>query len=655
MHARRGRGVVHGHEIAPHLIRDERAEGRDQQRDRGEALVQRGEGGGAVVDIVRPPEATARGAHVPIGQVIHEVLERAARRRGVIRGETLGDALRGGVEARERPAIHGRAVLRCGRGVVRGPAIREGGIGDEERVGVPEGEEEPAAGLIHHVQAEAERLPRALGGEQVPAEGIRARMVDDGPGLHDVALRLAHLLAIAIEDQPEAHHVAVRRLVEQQGALGEQRVEPPARLIKRLAHEVGGEAPVEALLALERIVVLREWHGARVKPHVSHLGHAVSGAAAGAAHGNVVDPWTVRVEVLTHIHRRTLAQFGKGADGRDRRALVTAPEGQRSAPIALPGDGPVDVALEPAAEPAVAHVLRMPAHVRVEGQHAVAHVGGADVPRRLGVVEERRAAPPAVRVRVLVRLLAEHESAGLQVLDQRAVGVLHERARRLRHLIREQSLTVDGVGCVEPMLARGAHVVLAEGRRDVHDSRPVRRGDEVALHHHMPAGDFAEGRQILGPGEFGCRDHPLHHGILAHHRAHQRFGHDQPLVPVNHHRVVDVGIDGGSLVGGQRPRRGGPHEERQRRFGGQRVPGVCPPGGSVPQGGLSPQRELHVDGRIRHVLVALGHLVAAQGRAAARAVRHDLVALVHQALVEQRGEAPPHRLDVIGVHGAVRL
>jgi hypothetical protein len=72
-----------------------------------------------------------------------------------------------------------------------------------------------------------------------------------------------------------------------------------------------------------------------------------------------------------------------------------------------------------------------------------------------------------------------------------------------------------------------------------------------------------------------------------------------------------------------------------------------------PRSGLGAQREAHEDRVFRDVLVALGHFMAADRGAAARAVRHDLVALVQEALVPDLAQQPPHRLDVLVGEGVV--
>src|SRR3546814_17284385 len=91
-----------------------------------------------------------------------------------------------------------------------------------------------------------------------------------------------------------------------------------------------------------------------------------------------------------------------GADAGDEAALAAAPDRQGSAPVAVAGERPVDVALEPLAEPAVLDVLGVPADLLVLGQQLGTTLRGAGEPRRLGPVNERRDAAPPVRIGVVV-------------------------------------------------------------------------------------------------------------------------------------------------------------------------------------------------------------------------------------------------------------
>ena len=72
-----------------------------------------------------------------------------------------------------------------------------------------------------------------------------------------------------------------------------------------------------------------------------------------------------------------------------------------------------------------------------------------------------------------------------------------------------------------------------------------------------------------------------------------------------------------------------------------------------PASGPRGEREADVDRGVDDGLVALGQLVVGQAGAAARAPRGDPVVLDQQALVEDLLQRPPHRLDVVRVHGAV--
>ncbi len=186
-----------------------------------------------------------------------------------------------------RLVVH-RLRIDLGRGQVR--------VGDPERVGVPERQQELAHRLADGVDVEAVARPRLLRGEVVPAERVRAVAVDHLPGIDDVAAALRHLLALGVEDQAQADAVAEARGVEQQRRLGEQRVEPAAGLVDRLADVVGGEALLEQLLVLERVVELRPGHRARVEPGVDHgLVPAHLPAALLAGEHDLVDVGAVQV------------------------------------------------------------------------------------------------------------------------------------------------------------------------------------------------------------------------------------------------------------------------------------------------------------------------------------------------------------------------
>ena len=193
----------------------------------------------------RPRSGGARGARTSSTAPRRSRRSRARRRCSRRRPSARGPWRSSPAGARA-PSDRGR----CGRGC--GAAAKSPGakalrvcVQHPERVGVPEGEQELAHRLAHRLDREAVSGPGLLGGQVVPAEGIGAVGVDHLPGLDHVAPALRHLLTLGVEDQAEADAVAVAGVVEEQGRLGEQGVEPAAGLVDRLADEVGGEALLE--------------------------------------------------------------------------------------------------------------------------------------------------------------------------------------------------------------------------------------------------------------------------------------------------------------------------------------------------------------------------------------------------------------------------
>ena len=155
------------------------------------------------------------------------------------------------------------------------------------------------------------------------------------------------------------------------------------------------------------------WYWANgIEPESNHTSITSGTRCIGSphsAHGNVgvVDE---RAVGIGEVGAREVVQLGQRAD-RVRVAVLAAPHRQRRAPVALARQGPVDVVLEPVAEAAVLDVLGIPVDRLVGGQQAVLDLAGGDVPGGLGVVEQRRAAAPAVRVGVLERLGPEEAAA----------------------------------------------------------------------------------------------------------------------------------------------------------------------------------------------------------------------------------------------------
>ena len=107
----------------------------------------------------------------------------------------------------------------------------------------------------------------------------------------------------------------------------------------------------------------------------------------------------------------------------------------------------------------------------------------ADVPGVLRVVDQRVAGAPTERIVVQILLRAEQQAPLAQDLDDRRVGILEELARDGRHGRQEIAVLADRVQHRQAVPLPELQVVLAVGRRDVHDAGAVLRRHELGGPH----------------------------------------------------------------------------------------------------------------------------------------------------------------------------
>ena len=131
---------------------------------------------------------------------------------------------------------------------------------------------------------EADVVPVVRGGGPQPDQ-LRARLLDEPLGLHGVAHRLGHLLAVGVDHETVGEHRAVGGLAPGGGGDEQARLEPAPVLVGALEVEVGGVAQRRPLLAH------RGEGAAGVEPHVEDVGLlAQLGLAAAAGSGAVGCP-----------------------------------------------------------------------------------------------------------------------------------------------------------------------------------------------------------------------------------------------------------------------------------------------------------------------------------------------------------------------------
>ena len=627
-------GLVHGaHQVAVDFLAHKGGHGGGHLGGGHQRRVQGHKGGGAVVALRLGPEPGTAAAHVPVAHLVHKILEGTGGLGHLVGGEVVIHGLHGGVQPGEQPLVH-HGELAVLQPVLGGVKVYNVGVHHKEGVSVPQGGEELLLPLNNGLLVEAAGQPGGGVGVEVPAQGVRAELLQGLHGVHGVALGLGHLLAVLVLHQALDQHVLKGGLVKQQGGDGQQAVEPAAGLVHGLGDEVRGELALEKLLVLKGIVVLGKGHGAGVEPAVDDLGHTVHLlAAVGAGDGHLVHIGPVQLDVVGAILRHLL-QLRDAADGVAVAAL-TLPDVQRGTPIAVAADGPVLDVLQPVAKAALADAFGVPLDGVVVGNQLLLHVGHLDVPGLPGVVDKGGVAAPAEGVAVLELGRAEQQAPLIQILQDFLVGVLAEHAGPLGftgHL----ALAVHQLHQGQAVLAAHLGVVLTKGRGDVHHAGAVGESD-VIVAHHVPAlllgADKVEQGLVLLALQIGALV-SLQDGVLplAQDGVAQGGGQVVGLPLALHLYIVLGGVDAQRHVGGQRPGGGGPGQD---------------------EGLLTLDPELGDGGALLHVLVALGHLVGGKGRAAAGAIGHNLKALVQKALVPNLLEGPPLALDEVVVIGDV--
>ena len=226
------------------------------------------------------------------------------------------------------------------------------------------------------------------------------------PRVRDVAAALRHLLAVLVQEQREADDVAVRRAVEHERVDREQGVEPAAGLVDRLADEVGGEAALERVLVLERVVQRRGGHRARSR-------------TTRRAPARPATPGRRRTPGSRARRRRRTAGAGPGrsrgwpasseSSATDPTQVSCPQSRHRHTGIGVPQNRSRDSAqstLFSSQSPKRPCLMCSGCQLMVSFSRSIAAFDRrrAREPRGLGPVDERRAAAPAVRVRVQVRL-----------------------------------------------------------------------------------------------------------------------------------------------------------------------------------------------------------------------------------------------------------
>ncbi len=242
-----------------------------------------------------------------------------------------------------------------------------------------------------------------------------------------------------------------------------------------------------------------------------------------------------------------------------------------------------------------------------------------------------------------------HQPALEQVVDDRLVGVFKEEAANEVQGSVENAVGANRVNERQPVSAAGCHVLSAEGRSLVDESRAVLGGDVIGEQNVVcrligVVGEIDQlQRALIVPALHLCADRlfddPPCLFVLTNGKDLfcQRLGNHDAVVAALRQHIFDLGMHGNSGVGNQCPGRGGP-DDQVRAF--PRAAG---------------ELHAHIDGRFGDVLIPLRNLVVAERCLILWAVRRNAVVLHQAAVVEDLLQRPPFALDVAGLHGPICL
>ena len=135
---------------------------------------------------MRLPEPPARTPDVPVGEIVDETLDAPGRLYRVVRVQAAGHCADEAAQLRQQPAIEDVALgdwdLRQ-----RGVEPVQAGVGDEERVTVPQRDEELLDRLLEHSVACTVVLADLRRGVEIPAHRVGPERVEQVVRVEDVA------------------------------------------------------------------------------------------------------------------------------------------------------------------------------------------------------------------------------------------------------------------------------------------------------------------------------------------------------------------------------------------------------------------------------------------------------------------------------------
>ena len=505
-------------------------------------------------------------------------------------------------------------------------------VGEQESQGIADA----AIGFGHTLEdlVRDRQLARVIGGGRPQAQDIGAERVGHLLRRDDVALRLGHLHALAIDDEAVRQQRLVRRAAIDGAASQERALEPATMLVRTFKVEIGRE---HALLGV-RATHHREMRRAGIEPDVERVAHL-------AVLGRFVTEQLLRIErepafdtglfdALGHL----LDQFRRAR--MQRAGFLVQEERDRHAPVALARDAPVRTRLhhrfQSRAAPGreelrlVNGTLGDPAQGRRVLVELVFH---ADEPLRRRPEDDRRLVAPAVRIAVADLLGLEQHAPGFQFLQHQRVGFPNRLAgdladRQRRHVTEEPAIVADRVGHRQAVFLADHVVVHTMRRCGMHLAGTGFGGDvRTADDRHVAALERVAQQHLVERRALAGTDHRAFEFVALEAGLGQFTGKDQRALRRFNQVVVELRMHTHRLVGRQRPRGCRPDHGEGRAAQMRQAEGL----GHLLRV-VFMHRESDIDRRRGLVLVL--DLGLGQRRTAIQTPVHRLQALVEIALLE---------------------
>jgi len=227
-------------------------------------------------------------------------------------------------------------------------------------------------------------------------------------------------------------------------------------------------------------VALGEGHRTRLEPTIEDLRDSLEHTSAFLGGDlNVVDELSVDVGQRTAA-RETLKLFN-GADANDFFAIVGNPDGDRVAPVSVPGEAPVAGVFQPVVEPLFLDESWNPLGGLVQFTESLLDICDLDEPTVEATVNERGLRSPAERITMLDGASGEKFAHSLDVLDDSLVGVLDVDTVVSLNDWKEFSILVDGhwslAGLDDASSDTRSVIVLSEAGSTMDDTSTAVLGD----------------------------------------------------------------------------------------------------------------------------------------------------------------------------------